>query len=157
MGIRLTPRRHLRWEPGEDDDISADLAPFAHSFEVDWREALFTLAAEKVEAPGSPVVRFWRQLADRYLTQLCHLPDDTEIIEVETPSPADYAHWGVGCGKGRKTTLRANQRLLGHLYSPLIRRCPHPRGAVWARSSGETGKPARLRLAAASPSRAVFQ
>ena len=24
---------------------------------------------------------------------------------------------GVGCGKGRKTTLRANQRLLGHLYS----------------------------------------
>ena len=64
---------------------------------------------------------------------------------------------GVGCGKGRKTTLRANQRLLGHLYSPLIRRCPHPRGAVWARSSGETGKPARLRLAAASPSRAVFQ
>ena len=95
MGIRLTPRRHLRWELGEDDDISADLAPFAHNFEVDWREALFTLAAEKVEAQGSPVVRFWRQLADRYLTQLCHLPDDTEIIEVETPSPADYAHWGL--------------------------------------------------------------
>ena len=41
------------------------------------------------------MVRFWRQLADRYLTQLCHLPDDAEIIEVETPSPADYAHWGV--------------------------------------------------------------
>ena len=39
MGIRLTPTRHLRWEPGEDDDISADLTPFAHTFEVDWREA----------------------------------------------------------------------------------------------------------------------
>ena len=93
MGIRLTPGRHLRWEPGGDDDISADLAPFAHTFEVDWRGALFTLAAERVEAQGSPVVRFWRQLADRYLTQLCHLPDDTEAIEVAPPSPADYAHW----------------------------------------------------------------
>ena len=93
MGIRLTPGRHLRWEPGDDDGIPADLAPFAHTFEADWREALFTLAAEKIEAPGSPVVRFWRQLADRYLTQLCHLPEDTETVEVETPSPADHAHW----------------------------------------------------------------
>ena len=92
MGIRLTPRGHLRWEPGEED-VSADLAPFAQSFEVDWRQALFALAAEKTEAQGSPVVRFWRQLADRYLTQLCHLPDDTETIAVEAPSPADFAHW----------------------------------------------------------------
>ena len=67
MGLRLTPGRHLRWEPGDDDGIPADLAPFAHTFEADWREALFTLAAEKIEAPGAPVVRFWRQLADRYL------------------------------------------------------------------------------------------
>ena len=50
---------------------------------------------------------------------------------------------GVGCGWGRKNTLRANQRLLGHLYSPLIRRWPHPRGAVCGRSSGATGRPAR--------------
>ncbi|MDD9999675.1 MAG: hypothetical protein OXQ89_18200, partial [Rhodospirillaceae bacterium] len=95
MGIRLTPGRHLKWEPGEDNDISAVLAPFAHTFEADWREALFTLAAEKIEAPGAPVVRFWRQLADRYLTQLCHLPENTEIIEIEPPSPADYAHWAL--------------------------------------------------------------
>ena len=61
MGIRLTPRLQLRWEPGENDDIPVDLSPFAHTFEVDWREALFTLAAEKIEAQGSPVVRFWRQ------------------------------------------------------------------------------------------------
>ena len=93
MGIRLAPRRHLRWEPDEDDDSSADLASVAHNFEVDWRQALFTLAAQKIEAQVSPVARFWRQLADPYLTQLCHLPDDTEIIEVEAPSPADYAHW----------------------------------------------------------------
>ena len=65
MGIRLTPGWHLRWEPCEDDDVSGDLAPFVSNFKVDWREALFTLAAEKVDAHGSPAVRFWRQLADR--------------------------------------------------------------------------------------------
>ena len=56
-----------------------------------------------------------------------------------------------------KNHSKGNQRLLGHLYSPLIRRWPHPRGAVCASNSGETGRPARLRLATASPSRAVFQ
>ena len=70
---------------------------------------------------------------------------------------AGQALFGVGCGKGRNDTLRRSQRLFGHLYSPVSRMWPHPRGEVCGRSSGTTGRPACLRLATASPSRAMFQ
>ena len=115
-----------------------------------------------------------RDLVSRYALPWHRIKADASGVGL---SPADYAlitiqfvHVGmledasatncgerVGCGKGRKNTLRPNQRLLGHLYSPLIRRWPHPRGEVCGRSSGATGRPARLRLATASPSRTVFQ
>jgi SNF2 family DNA or RNA helicase len=93
MGIRLTPTGQLRWQPAEADATASDSSPLQSAFEADWREALFILAAEKIEAQSSSVVRFWRQFAERYLTRLCHIPEDAEVIEVEAPSPADCAHW----------------------------------------------------------------
>ena len=63
---------------------------------------------------------------------------------------------GVGCGKGRNDTLRTIQRFC-HLYSPVSRMWAQPRGEMCGRNSGTTGRPACLRLATASPSRAVFQ
>ena len=38
-------------------------------------------------------MRYWQQLAERYLTGLCHVPEDAERFEVEAPSSADCAHW----------------------------------------------------------------
>ena len=38
------------------------------------------------------------------------------------PEAAAATKVGVGCGKVRNDTLRASQRLFGHLYSPLSRR-----------------------------------
>ena len=67
-----------------------------------------------------------------------------------------YAVYGVGCGKGRNDTLRTIQRFC-HLYSPVSRMWAQPRGEMCGRNSGTTGRPACLRLATASPSRAVFQ
>jgi len=43
------------------------------AFETDWREALFTLAAERVDARDAPALRIWQDIAERYLTALCHL------------------------------------------------------------------------------------
>ena len=93
MDIRLTPTGHLRWEASDGEADSATLAFLQNALQTDWRQALFILAAQKVHPQGSPRVRYWQQLAERYLTRLCHIAEDAETFEVEAPSPADYANW----------------------------------------------------------------
>ena len=102
MDLRLTPAGHLRWEPSGDEAARAGSAPpigeervrsIRTAFEADWREALFTLAAEKTPVQDLPGLRYWQQLAERYLTGLCHVPEEAERFEVEPPTPADCAHW----------------------------------------------------------------
>ena len=102
MDIRLTPAGHLRWEPSGDEAAPIGSAPpigeermrsIRSAFEADWREGLFTLAAEKTPVQDLPGLRYWQQLAERYLTGLCHVPEEAERFEVEPPTPADCAHW----------------------------------------------------------------
>ena len=102
MDLRLTPAGHLRWEPSGDEAARAGSAPpigeervrsIRTAFEADWREALFTLAAEKTPVQDLPGLRYWQQLAERYLTGLCHVPEEAERFEVEPPTPADCAHF----------------------------------------------------------------
>ena len=93
MGIRLTPAGRLRWEPSGDEAVPAGALSLQGAFETDWREALFTLAAEKTPTRDMPSVRYWQQLAERHLTGLCHVPEDAESFEVEPPSAADCARW----------------------------------------------------------------
>ena len=92
MGVRLTPGGALRWEP-EPRAGAADLAPVLDAFRTDWRGALFTLAAEKLPAQEIPSLRYWRQLAEHYLTGLCHLPADAEEVAVEAPGDGLLATW----------------------------------------------------------------
>ena len=93
MNIRLTPAGRLRWEP-TGDEAATGAPPFLQgAFETDWREALFTLAAEKTPTGDMPSVRYWQQLAERHLTGLCHVPEDAESFEVEPLSSADCARW----------------------------------------------------------------
>ena len=91
MEIRLTPTGQLRWEAPEGGTESPVLAPLRKAFQADWREGLFTLAAEKINADDAPTLRYWQALAERYLTDLCHIPGTTETFEVAAPSPADCA------------------------------------------------------------------
>ena len=102
MDLRLTPAGHLRWEPSGDEAAPIGSAPpigeermrsIRTAFEADWREGLFTLAAEKTPVQDLPGLRYWQQLAERYLTGLCHVPEEAERFEVEPPTPADCAHW----------------------------------------------------------------
>ena len=90
MEIRLTPTGQLRWEAPEGEPESAVFAPLRKAFQADWREGLFTLAAEKLNL-DAPTLRYWQALAERYLTGLCHIPGAMETFEVEAPSPADSA------------------------------------------------------------------
>ena len=93
MGIRLTPAGRLRWESSEDEVAPGVPPSLQGAFETDWREALFTLAAEKSPTGDMPSVRYWQQLAEHHLTGLCHVPEDAESFEVEPLSSADSARW----------------------------------------------------------------
>ena len=93
MGIGLTPAGRLRWESSGDEAAPTGSPSLQSAFETDWREALFTLAADKIPTQGMPSVRYWQQLAERYLTGLCHVPEDAESFEVDPLSSADCAHW----------------------------------------------------------------
>ena len=93
MGIRLTPAGRLRWEPSGDEAAPAGPPSLQDAFETDWREALFTLAAEKTPTRDMPSVRYWQQLAEHHLTGLCHVPEDAARFEVEPLSSADCARW----------------------------------------------------------------
>ena len=91
MHIRLTPTGQLRWEAPEDEPASAVLASQRKAFQADWREGLFTLAADKSPRHEAPTVRYWQAMAERYLTGLCHIPETAETFEVAAPSLADCA------------------------------------------------------------------
>ena len=96
MSIRLSPAGHLHWESGPDEDTpseSVHLQSLQSAIQSDWREAIFTLAADKAPAQGLPSVRYWQLLAEHYLTGLCHIPEDAERFNLEPPSPADCARW----------------------------------------------------------------
>ena len=93
MGIGLTPAGRLRWDSSGDEGAPAGSQFLQHAFESDWREALFILAADKIPAQDRPSVRYWQQLAERYLTGLCHVPEGAETFEVEPPPSADCTRW----------------------------------------------------------------
>ena len=93
MVPQLTPTGRLRWASAGDGAAAFGSPSPRIAFEADWREALFTLAAQKVQAQDLPSVRYWRQFAERYITRLCHVPADREHFELERPAAADCARW----------------------------------------------------------------
>ena len=102
MSIRLTPTGQLRWEAPKDapksDDVESNdsasglIGSVLETFQNDWQEGLFLLAAEKISAENDPTVRYWQDLAQRYLTGLCYIPGSTNTVEVEAPSSDEYVH-----------------------------------------------------------------
>ena len=93
MSLGLTPAGQLRWAPRDGEPVPPEVARLEPAFAADWREALFMLAADRVDTRASPPARFWQQLAERYLTALCHLAEHETRIEVEAPAGADCAAW----------------------------------------------------------------
>ncbi|MCL4215931.1 MAG: DEAD/DEAH box helicase [Candidatus Hydrogenedentes bacterium] len=90
MEIRLTPSGNLRLETSPEEMAPTRLSSLRDAFHNDWREGLFTLAAEKIDPGGSHTLRFWREFAERYLTNLCHIPESAETFEVAPLPPAGY-------------------------------------------------------------------
>lgn len=91
--IRLTPAGHLRWESSDGDAASPVFSPLARAFERDWREGLFTLAAEKAGDASAPTLRYWRQFSERHLSQVCHVPESAAECPLEGPDDTQLAAW----------------------------------------------------------------
>ena len=93
MSLGLTPAGQLRWAPRDGDPVPPAVAKLQSAFDTDWREALFTVAAERTDAREAPALRFWQDIAERHLTALCHLPEQAARIAIEPPAAADCAAW----------------------------------------------------------------
>jgi len=90
MEIRLAPSGALRWEPPEEGEEAAKFRQVHKAFESDWREGLFLLAAERVDASGLPTVRYWQGVAERFITTLCHLPETASVSEVREVTDREW-------------------------------------------------------------------
>ncbi len=93
MNGALTPAGRLRWAADDGDPVGDDVRRLESAFAADWRDALFTLAAERIDTRQLPAARFWQQVAERHLTALCQLPGDGGEVRVEAPPETDCAAW----------------------------------------------------------------
>ena len=97
VSLGLTPAGDVRWTDPGVDEIPERLQHLERAFDADWREALFTLAAEKTDTRERPAVRYWQSFAERHLTALCHLPavnpnaEGAASLSVEPPTSAECA------------------------------------------------------------------
>ena len=143
MSIGLTPAGRLRWAPRDGDPIPPGIARLQSAFTADWREALFTLAADRIDTQEAPAARFWQHIAERHLTALCHLPEHETHIEVEPPSAAECAGWNLAAPPMHGGEYLSEDSLQG-VWSHLDE---------WVRETVETttgGLPALLRARAPS-------
>ena len=97
VSLGLTPAGDVRWTDPGVEEIPERLQHLERAFDADWREALFTLAAEKTDTRERPAVRYWQSFAERHLTALCHLPavnpnaEGAASLSVEPPTSAECA------------------------------------------------------------------
>ena len=92
----LTPNGHLR--PSETDGNTHDkphgwLKRVNDAFRSSQAEGLFALGATKPETPPPPSFTYWRELANRYLTDLSRTPDgpDRHMNPIDPPDQAEMA------------------------------------------------------------------
>jgi SNF2 family DNA or RNA helicase len=90
--IKLTPSGQLRWNRDESSE-SPTLEAIRKIFENDWVEGLFRLAVDKWTLGDSQTLRYWQGSAQRYLTELCHIPESAETIDVAPPGGGEFASW----------------------------------------------------------------
>lgn len=54
---------------------------------------MFTLAAEKTDVASSDSLRYIQTIASRYLTELCHIPETTDMISITQPGGGEFSSW----------------------------------------------------------------
>ncbi len=90
----LTPAGRLRLRPSTDDGAAAPdgwMKRVSAGFADCPAAGLFALAATRPEVPPPASFAFWRELAGRYLTQLCRIPETAEssLAPIEAPTESE--------------------------------------------------------------------
>ncbi len=120
LSLSLTPSYTLG-AVFEEPDRLTDV--FFKIFQTDWRAGLFHLAADNTDCTGAPVLGFWKNVAARYLTELCHL--DGEPSPVAVPPPSD--EWTA------QTLMAAPPMPGGEYLGPQALRSIHTALDTWVR------------------------
>jgi len=87
----LTPSGQLRWQAVFGEPQPPEFAKLQKSFEQDWPQGLFKLAADKYKTTNSLTLGYWQGLAEHYLTGLCHIPESVDDIVVSPPSESVFS------------------------------------------------------------------
>ncbi|OHB68068.1 MAG: helicase [Planctomycetes bacterium RBG_13_63_9] len=85
-------------ETSLETQLDARANKVAKAFASSQAEGLFRLAAEKSETPLSPSVAYWQDFAQRYLTELCHMPESVgdQMDPVAPPATSDLTTMLLG-------------------------------------------------------------
>jgi len=98
LDIALTPSGHLVLFAAASTggaEAGATVLPetvadsIRDAFEKGPNELLLRLATLQDKAALPPVFAFWRGLGERYLTELCHIPEPAEDLKQPLPAPLD--------------------------------------------------------------------
>src|SRR5689334_13427030 len=88
LTLHVTPRGQLVAAP-EDAAPPVDTAAaerIADAFASGAGDGLLQLGASEVTTPLPAVLRFWRDFANRYVTTVCHAPDEVARAKVDAPT-----------------------------------------------------------------------
>ena len=111
--IGLTPQGHPQWRTADSDPEPARLKALREAFGRDWREGLFSLGAEKIDAGESLSLPFWKGIAEHFLTRLCHLPEKHAPANLEPPTEAECGQWILTAPPMRGGEYLTAEALLG--------------------------------------------
>ena len=94
--LALSPSGRLslrKTECNSDGQPQGWLKTIHNAFESSQAAGLFTLGATKSGLPPSPSLAYWRELASRYLGELCRTPEseDLRLDPIDPPGPAELA------------------------------------------------------------------
>jgi hypothetical protein len=136
LTLALTPTGHL-FPAGVTEDEGGQILPpsaaegLRTAFEQGAAAGLLQLATLRLEAALPPVFSFWRSLGERYLTELCHVPEPAENLQQALPFPDEDGAALVQAAppmRGgeylRTETLRRLWEELDTLARGEIARCP---------------------------------
>ena len=90
--IRLTPAGVLQLFSSSPNHLGP-LATLHRCFAENWCCGWFHMAADKLSLIGRNSLTFWQMIANEYLTQLCHIPEESEFSPLDPPDGESLNVW----------------------------------------------------------------